>query len=62
MESSCGIDVKIQQSLLAKTDLICDTLTHFMPMVSFDTPRKYKKTFGFLFSGGVDRGQWHEMG
>ena len=32
------------------------TLTHFMPLVSFGTPWKYQKTFGFLiFSGGVSK-------
>ena len=34
-----------------------------MPLVSFDTPGKYQKTFGFfMFSGGIRRDQWHEMG
>ena len=29
-------------------------LTHFMPLISFDTPRKYENTSGFLiFSGGI---------
>ena len=38
-------------------------LTHFMPLISFDTPRKYQKTSGFLmFSWGIERDQWHEMG
>ena len=38
-------------------------LTHFMPLVSFYTPSKHQKTFGFLmFLGGIERGQWHEMG
>ena len=33
-----------------------------MPLVSFDTLRKHQKTFGFLmFSGGIERDQWHEM-
>ena len=32
-------------------------LTHFI------TPWKHLKTFGFLlFSGGIERDQWHEMG
>ena len=36
-------------------------LTHFMPVVSYDTPRK-QKTSGFLmFSGSIERDQWHEM-
>ena len=34
--------------------------THFIPLVSFFTP---KKTGGFLmFSGGKEGDQWHEMG
>ena len=34
-----------------------------MPLVSFDTPWKHQKTFRFLiFSGGIERGQWHDMG
>ena len=38
-------------------------LTYFMPFVSFDSPCKHQKTSGFLmFSGGIERGQWHEMG
>ena len=40
-------------------------LTHFMPLIFFDTPppRKHQKTSGFLmFSGGIKRHQRHEMG
>ena len=38
-------------------------LTHFMSLVSFDTPGKCQKTKGFvIFSGGIERDQWHEMG
>ena len=38
-------------------------LTHFMPLISFDTPWKHQKTRGFLIlSGGIKRDQWHEMG
>ena len=38
-------------------------LTHFVPLISFDTPWKHQKTSGFLmFSGGITRDQWHEMG
>ena len=38
-------------------------LTHFMPLISFYTIRKDQKTFVFLmFSGRIERGQWHEMG
>ena len=39
------------------------SLTHFMPLISFDTPWKHQKTRGFLmFSVGIKRDQWHEMG
>ena len=35
-------------------------LTHFMPLISFDTPWKHQNTSGFLiFSGGIKRDQWH---
>ena len=38
-------------------------VTHFIPLVSFYTPWKHQKTRGFLmFSGGLERDQWHEMG
>ena len=38
-----------------------NTLTHFMSLFSFCTPWKHQKTSGFLFSGGIEREQWHEM-
>ena len=38
------------------------SLTHFMLLVFFDTPRKYQRNNDFLiFSGGIERDQWHEM-
>ena len=38
-------------------------LTHFMPLVYFDTPWKHQKTSGFqMFLGDIKRDQWHEMG
>ena len=38
-------------------------LTHFMPLISLDTPWKHQKSSGFLmFSGCIKRDQWHEMG
>ena len=38
-------------------------LTHFVPLISFDTLWKHQKTSGFLmFSRGIKRDQWHEMG
>ena len=34
-----------------------------MPLVSFYAPLKHPKTIDFLiFSGGIERDQWHEMG
>ena len=36
--------------------------SHFMPLVYFATPWKHQKAFRFLmFSGGIERDQWHEM-
>ena len=36
---------------------------HFIPLVSFYTLLKHQKTSGFLmFSGGIGRDQWPEMG
>ena len=35
-------------------------LTNFMPLASFYTPRKYRRFL--MFSGGIERNQWHEMG
>ena len=38
-------------------------LTNFTPLVSFYNPRKHKKNRSFLmFSRGVERNQWREMG
>ena len=38
-------------------------LTHLIPLVSFYTPWKQQKTFGFLmFSGGIEKVQWYKMG
>ena len=40
-----------------------DSVKYFMPLISFDTPWKHQKTKGFLiFSEGIKRDQWHEMG
>ena len=37
-------------------------LTHFMPLVSFDTPWKHQQARGFpMFSGGIERHQLYEM-
>ena len=35
-------------------DVILVSLTHFMLMVSFNTPEN--------ISGGIERDQWHEIG
>ena len=37
-------------------------LMHIMSLVSFYTPRKHQQTSAFVFSGGIERGQWYEMG
>ena len=38
-------------------------LTQFMPLAAFYTPWKRQNTRGFLvFPGGIESGQWHEMG
>ena len=38
-------------------------LTYFMSLISFDTPLKHQKARGFvMFSGGIIRDQWYEMG
>ena len=43
--------------------VIQKALTCFMPLVSFYTYWKRRKTCGFLtFSGGIEKGQWHKIG
>ena len=38
-----------------RSSLLHFFLTHFMPLVSFDTPWKHQKTSGFpMFSGGIE--------
>ena len=60
--SACPfLSLEIKITLLSfkpiKYWLIC-----FILLVSFDTPWKLQKTFGFLmFSGGIERGKWYEM-
>ena len=40
---------------------IC-SLAHFMSLTPFSTSWQQQKKSGFLmFSGGIERGQWHEM-
>ena len=36
-------------------------LTHFVPLISFCTSWKHQKNFGCMFSGDIERDQWHEM-
>ena len=56
-----GILIDIQK--LEMIVSINSVLAHFMPRVSFDTTWKHLKPFGFqIFSGGIERDQWHEMG
>ena len=41
----------------------CRNLNYFMPLLSFYTPWKHRKTRGLLmFSEVIERNQWHEMG
>ena len=51
-----------QTSLFQKLSLM--GLTHFMPLISSDTPpENIRKPEVFLmFSGDIKRDQWHEMG
>ena len=38
-------------------------LAHFMPLVPFNSSWRHGKSRGFLlFSEGIERNQWHEMG
>ena len=40
----------------------CGKLAHFMQLVLFCTPWKHQKSSSFLmFSGGIERYQWHEI-
>ena len=40
----------------------CSSLAHFLPLGFFYTSWKYQKTTAFrIFSGGIERDQWHEM-
>ena len=57
---------KSWDKLLGKNSLYRQSgkrLTHFMPLISFDTPWKHQKTRGFrMFSGGIKSDQWNERG
>ena len=37
-------------------------LTNFMPLVSFYAPWKQKNKVFLMFSGGIEKDQWYEMG
>ena len=57
--------VLVMQYLVEKHFLpfFSQNLTHFMPLVFLYTPWKHQKTSAFLmFSGGIERDQWHEIG
>ena len=47
---------------IEKTTYYLHNLTHFIPLVSLYAPWKHQKTRGFLFSGGIERDQWHKIG
>ena len=58
-----GVNDVVTPSILVKKNPNLNVLTHFMPLFSFDNPWKHQKTKGFLmFSGGIERDQWHEKG
>ena len=39
------------------------SIIYFMALVSFYTPWKHQKAWGFsMFFGGIKRSQWHDMG
>ena len=42
--------------------ILKSSFKYFMPLVSFYTSAKYQKASSCLFSEGVGRDQWHEMG
>ena len=50
------VTASVSSSSLAEFFLV---LTHFMALISFYTPLIYKGSL--LFSGGIERDQWHEM-
>ena len=40
-----------------------NTWIYFVPLVCFYTPGKHQEISGFLmFSGGIERDQWYEVG
>ena len=52
-----------KNALIVGTDELNFSFNLFYTTIPFCTPRKHKKTFGFLtFSGAIERDQWHEMG
>ena len=68
IENASGVDhlyvtsFKCLKSLFIRAIVFQWILTHFMPLISFDSPWKHHKNRGFLMSsGGIKRDQWHEM-
>ena len=48
---------------ICKAPCLVKLLTHLMSLISFYTLWKHEKTRGFLvFSGGIERDKWHDMG
>ena len=46
-----------------KGNIVTKKMNRFVQLISLYTPWKPQKTSGFLmFSGGLEREQWHEMG
>ena len=39
-----------------------NAITRFIPLTSFNTHWKQQKTSGLLFSGNIEKVQWHELG
>ena len=37
------------------------SLTHVIPLVSLNLPKKRQKTSFLMLSGGIEKGQWHEI-
>ena len=55
--------IKEQKNLFSQMLFLLWISTHFMPLISFDTPCKDQKISGLLmFLGGIKRDQWHEIG
>ena len=56
-----GLEIFLHQVAMPQK-MLQKTLTHVMPLISFYTPWKRQKTYGFMMiSGGVERDQGHEV-